>query len=233
MNKILRTWLYDLGNCLYPKICPVCKTPIRTWNRFLCYPCHEKLAYTHSWKMNQHPMHALFWGRIPIERIDSLFHYRKNSPIQTVLHRIKYHHYPELAEELGRYYGKYLAKSGKYQRIDWLVPIPMHPKKELERGYNQAHCFAKGLSETMNIPVHQKILQKTSYTFTQTQKNRTERNRELAQSFSINPRFRRSNQHFVLVDDVLTTGATLDAAASQLLKIKGAKVSIVTLAVVI
>lgn len=183
--------------------------------------------------MNQHPIHAIFWGRVPIQRIDALFHYRKNSPIQTILHRIKYHHYPELAEELGRYYGNYLAKSGKYTEVDWLVPIPMHPKKERERGYNQAACFAKGISESLKIPIHQKIIHKSMLSSSQTKKNRSERNRELAQSFSLNPRFRKVNQHFLLVDDVLTTGATLDAAASQLLNLKGAKVSIVTLAVVI
>jgi len=232
MKTLIRAWLTDLFYCLYPKICPVCKSPIRIWNRWICYHCHEKLAYTHSWKLKKHPMEAFFWGRLKVERMDAQFHYRKNSPIQTILHRIKYHHYPELAQEIGRNYGKFLKSSGNYSQISAIVPIPLHPEKLRKRGYNQAEKWAQGLAESMNLPVETRLLKKTTKTSTQTKKNREKRSQELANSFEVVSYCNKKNPHFLLVDDVITTGATLEAAGKKLLEIPGSKISIVSLAIV-
>jgi ComF family protein len=183
--------------------------------------------------MKKHPIDSIFWGRLKVQRLDSLFHYRKNTPIQTILHRIKYHHYPELAEEVGRYYGKYLRSSGNYSHITAIVPIPLHPSKLEKRGYNQAEEFAKGLAETMQLKLSSKILKKSTQTTTQTKKNRNERAQELSDSFEVFWSKKSKNPHFLLVDDVITTGATLEAAGKKLLEIPGARLSMVSLAVVI
>lgn len=188
----------------------------------------------HPFLENEKTPHRFhFLGRLAVQRLDSLFHYRKNTPIQTILHRIKYHHYPELAEELGRYYGKYLNASGNYSHITAIVPIPLHPSKQEKRGYNQAEEFAKGLAESMDLTLSSKILKKSTQTTTQTKKNRNERAQELSDSFEIFWSKKRKNPHFLLVDDVITTGATLEAAGRKLLEIPGARLSMVSLAVVI
>jgi ComF family protein len=171
----------------------------------------------------------LFWGRIPIENATSFFSYKKGSNYQHLIHFIKYKGLKELGFETGRKFGLILSDSDIYNIIDVIIPVPLHPKKEKKRGYNQSEWIASGLAQSMQKPISINNLIRNLHTSTQTQKNRFERWQNVENIFTVNDANEFKNKHILLVDDVVTTGSTLEACAFELLKIENVKISIVTL----
>jgi ComF family protein len=172
----------------------------------------------------------IFWGRIPVTHASSLCYFNSGSLIQSLLHQVKYKGNQELGHYLGRLIGETLIQSNRFSQIDALVPLPLFPAREKKRGYNQATVLCNGMSEVMNLPVWSNVIRRLTETSSQTRKNRIERWENMEGRFSIVKKNVITNNHIILVDDVITTGATLEACGEVLLAEEGVKLSIVTLA---
>jgi len=169
-------------------------------------------------------------GRVSVENVGAFLFYKKGNHTQKILHNLKYYGLKEIGVFLGNIYGKQLAQHPKWQDIDIIIPIPLHKKKEKKRGYNQSEWIAKGLSAGMQVPYNTRLLIRSEFTETQTKKSRFHRWENVKDVFHITDMKALENKHILLCDDVLTTGATLEAAIQKLAGISGVKVSVVTLA---
>jgi len=172
----------------------------------------------------------VFWGRVYLEQAISWFYFHKESRYQKAIHQLKYQDRPAIGIALGKEFGYQLSHSDKFVLPDILIPVPLHLKKKKKRGYNQSEKIAAGLSEALGIPVYSNVLIKSENTSTQTNKNRFDRFLNVVNSFSVENHEIIENQHIFLIDDVLTTGATLEACAIKLLHFHGVRISVGTLA---
>jgi ComF family protein len=171
-----------------------------------------------------------FWGRVKIVTGASLYYYNKGGKVQTAIQKLKYKNKREVGRSFGTNMGIKLRRSPLYQDIDLIIPVPLHFKKEKKRGYNQSDLFAEGISTGMKIPWSRKHLKRKKNTDTQTNKNRNERIENVLSAFTVDNHRNLIGKHILLVDDVLTTGATLEACAQELIKIEGLRVSCATIA---
>jgi len=175
-------------------------------------------------------MAEMFWGRIRLTQAVAWFYFRKGSIYQDVLHKLKYNDRPDIGFLLGRQYGFELNRSTGFIRPDLLIPVPLHPRKLRKRGYNQSMAIAGGLSAGLGIPLSGKALTRPNATSTQTRKSRYERYLNVTGKFRVTEPGLVENKHILLIDDVITTGATLEACAEELVRIPGVTVSVVALA---
>lgn len=229
MNK-LKLLLQNFISFFYPRSCVACGSALLQNERQICLSCLIHLPETNYHLMEKSPLDLIFTGRVKVEKVASMLFYKKGNQVQKILHSLKYKGNKEIAKFLGEIYGNQLLKSPYYQSIDCVIPIPLHPKKQKVRGYNQSDWLAMGLSQSMNIPFINDAIVRNEYTDTQTKKSRFNRWENVKDVFSITNPEELRNKHILLCDDVLTTGATLEAAISKLLKIEGTRVSVVTLA---
>ena len=176
------------------------------------------------------PIEKIFWGRISIAAAHSEFHFSKESLIQELIHQLKYKGNTAIGIYLGELMGKTLLTSNRFDKIDALIPLPLSPDKEHKRGYNQAAVICDGMSAVMNVPVIKNMVLRQRYTDTQTKKHRIERWENVAGSFIIKDDSKLKGKNLLLVDDVITTGATLEACGTVIATIDGVKLSIATLA---
>ncbi len=214
----------------FPRICCACGNSLLAHEEILCTLCEYQLPKTNYHLQAENPLTETLWGRVAIEHVSAFYHFHKGTKVQHLLHQLKYKGKHEVGTHLGKIYGKELLASPFYQKIDVIVPVPLHPKKKRKRGYNQSEMIAKGLSEVMKIPMDITTLIKKHVSESQTRKNRFNRWLNVKEVFAVSDLQRLKYKHILLVDDVFTTGATCDACATQLLKIDGVKISIVTLA---
>lgn len=208
----------------------VCHNGLARGEEVICTNCFYHLPRTRFWNDSENPVAKTFWGRVNIENACALFYFTKGSKYQKLLHLLKYNGRKDIGVVLGKELGKKLAQSELYNKIDAVIPVPLHPKKQKIRGYNQAEAIANGISETMNIPTINDVLIRTQFTQTQTKKNREERIKNVAQAFSVQNPEKLSGKHILLVDDVITTGATLEVCANTLINNIDLTISIATLA---
>lgn len=226
----MRQWIYDILNFFFPVYCPVCGATIVVRNQFLCLPCELNMPRASFSDHSDNPVAQLFWGRVKVEAASSFFRFEKGSRYQKLLHLLKY----KGDKTIGIYLGKLLGtelKDSIFIQCDYIVPVPLHPKKERKRGYNQSEVIARGVSFITGIPVRTDLLFRDSFTSTQTRKSRFERFQNVENVFrfeSIN--IEKSKCSFLVIDDVVTTGSTLEACAATMLKKKGIKVYIATVA---
>ena len=167
---------------------------------------------------------------MPFNAVMAEFFFSKTGKVQHLVHGLKYHGCRENGVFLGQEIGKSLLQAADYQGIDYIIPIPLHPKKEKIRGYNQSHVIAEGISEIINIPIAEKCLVRRVFTDTQTRKTRDERWENVKDIFELKNAEKLQNKHVLLVDDVLTTGATLMSAGKALMQVEGIKISVATVA---
>lgn len=222
--------LSDFISLIYPDLCLGCGKLLVEGENLICFDCIVRMPRTNFHKIENNKVEMIFWGRVKIERASSFFIYQKGSIWQKVLHKIKYKGFKDAGYELGKNYGYELKDSDYFKDIDYIVPVPLHPKKERKRGYNQSLYIAEGLSSSLDKPVEKNNLYRSKYTNTQTKKGRYERWENVNSIFSIKSKEIYENKHILIVDDVITTGSTLEACANAILQCKGSKVSIVTLA---
>ncbi len=225
----MRTLINALTSFFYPKTCIICNKPLLPPECQFCLYCIHELPETNFHTIEHPPTSTLFDGRIQVEQIFTFLYYQKGGASQKILQNLKYFGNKELGELLGIIYATKLKE--KLTGIETLIPVPLHSKKLRQRGYNQSECIARGISKATKIPINTQLLKRTQYTETQTQKNRYSRWENVEGKFSVDREYITESRHYLVIDDVLTTGATIEAAASKLLAIRNAKVSVLTLAI--
>ena len=228
MNLLTRG-ITDVTELFFPALCVTCGNRLITQEKYLCMPCWHDIPATNFHLNPENKVAQLFWGRVEIENAAAYFSYKKGSRYQDLIHFIKYKGLKELAFIAGRKYGFELLNSAEFRAVDVVVPVPLHPKKLKKRGFNQSEWIANGIAETLQKPVVSDNLFRRIFTSTQTKKNRFERWQNVEDIFDLNDCTQFIGQHVLIVDDVVTTGSTLEACAFSILKCENAKVSIATL----
>jgi ComF family protein len=225
--------LNEIKNALlhfaFPHVCEGCGRDLPEPDQVLCMKCLSFFPATNFHMYPNNPIEKIFWGRLPITYATSQFYYTRGSMIQQLMHRFKYNGNKELGLFLGKLMGHALSESNRFSYLDALIPLPLFAAKERRRGFNQATILCDGIAENLGIPVLQNVIGRKSFTETQTKKGRIERWQNMEGRFElINPRMVEA-RHVLLVDDVITTGATLEACGRELLKVDGLRLSIATL----
>ena len=214
----------------YPRLCAACGNALQQNESCICLNCMLHLPETQFHKEHINPLRKVFDGRVPVEEVTALMSYKKANRTQKILHRLKYNGQKEIGAVLGEYLGGQLITEERYRSIQYILPIPLHPKKLRKRGYNQSEWIAMGLSKGMGIPYLTDVLVRTHFTDTQTRKGRFARWQNVKEVFEVQNPEKVAYSHVLVCDDVLTTGATTEAAIHKLLEVPGVKVSVATLA---
>jgi len=214
-------------NLLFPQVCVACGDALQKNEEYICLKCLYHLPKTNFHNISENEMEQRFWGKAPIERATAFFHFNKESSVQKILHQLKY----KGNKEIGELFGKQLGIELNYQDVDVIVPVPLHAKKLRKRGYNQSEWIAKGIAQKWNKPLDVDNLYRAIENPTQTKKGLYERWENVNDIFKLKNSAAFQNKHVLLVDDVMTTGATIEACAKAILQSENAKVSVVTLAI--
>ncbi|MDQ6890796.1 MAG: ComF family protein, partial [Bacteroidota bacterium] len=223
--KISSHFISPLLHFFYPHNCIGCGSDIIESENFLCLECINNLPHTSFSLHANNPVEKMFWGRIAIIAGMSEFYFSKASIVQNLIHELKYKGNKKAGIYLGNLMGKSLKNSNRFANIDLLVPLPLFTKKEFKRGYNQAEVLCQGIAEEMKVPLLTKNVIRIIHTETQTKKGRIQRWENVEKSFSVlDPAFLKG-KHVLLVDDVITTGATMEACGAEILKVAQVKLS--------
>lgn len=220
----------DVFGLFYPRICCGCDSHLLKHEKNLCLSCLHHLPKTYFWDYEINPVEEKFHGRLPVESACAFLHFETGSVTQSLMHRFKYEGKSEIGTELGKAFGRILAEKEWFTQVDFIVPVPLHPSKEMRRGYNQSTFIADGLAETLQIPVRSNILKRTKATDSQTRKGRFQRSENVENVFKVNDGSAVKGKNILIVDDVVTTGATLEAVGISLIEAGAARIHIATLA---
>ena len=223
-------YLKDIFYLFYPNLCVNCCVTLLQNEQYLCTLCNNQLPIINDNEYVNNTLLTPFYGKVSVKHVRSFIYYQKKGISQKIIHEIKYKNQPELGIFIANWFGEYLKKSGVFSEIDYIVPVPLHKKKRQKRGYNQLTMFGQRLSEILNIEYKPAVLVKTSITKTQTFKHRFERFLDVKTTFELIDVEIFKNKHILLIDDVITTGATLVACSKELLKVKNITISIATMA---
>lgn len=225
-----KTGWNGLRHIFFPHICSGCGTDLLPENKLLCIRCLNNLPVTNFQHHSINPVEKIFRGRLRLVKAFSYLYFTKDSMLQSLLHELKYKGKKEIGEFLGNKMGEAVHAVFENDPVDALIPLPLHPAKERQRGFNQATAIANGLAEVFKIPVMEKTVARKIFTASQTKKSRLERWDNMEGKFILNEEDAPYGKHVLLVDDVVTTGATLEACGNELLKTQGLRLSISTLA---
>jgi len=198
---------------IYPRVCLGCELTVPLDDHIVCLKCLSELAITDQYMLEDNDFTEHFYGRVPVRTGSAMMYLDSDEKALRIVHEIKYKDGRQTADHLGQWYGKRLAASPLYEDINCILPVPLHPKKLRQRGYNQAELWARGISLTWGVPVDTSWLSRKRYTRTQTKMTRHQRMVNIGDAFTVDGRGDRSYKHILLVDDVLTTGSTLEACA--------------------
>lgn len=227
----LRDLYSGLLHIIYPNLCAGCDADLPAGYSCFCFVCRRRLQTTDMHLVNENEFTNRFWGRLPLRSGTAMYYFNRRSPIQYALHKLKYKNQPDIGQRIGRQLGLLLATSPLFESVEAIVPVPLHPKKERSRGYNQSAMLAAGISDTMHVPVLSGILIRQQFADSQTRKKRMERFHNVSEAFVLKKPERVQGKHILLVDDVLTTGATLETCGNALLKAPGIQISMATIAI--
>jgi ComF family protein len=223
-------WLFRFKDLVYPPLCVSCGLLRPLDNHIFCLECLQQLPETGYHKQPQNPFTMHFDGRVPITTGSAFLFFSRGGGTQRILHHIKYYSQPELITALGRWYAKQLMQMEWWSGIEAIVPVPLHWKKQRKRGYNQSAVFAEALADVFDVPAYSNVMLRVTHDKSLTGMKRLERIETIGSSFVVAKPAQVRNKHVLLVDDVLTTGATLESCALQLWKQQVASVRMVTLA---
>jgi ComF family protein len=223
--------LLSLLNLFYPEVCVCCQEPLLDQEKLICLTCRFDLPFVDNGNYTSNTITKVFDGRIRIEYGASLLYYQDVGKTKELIHQLKYQSNQEIGVLLADWLGQQLIDSLHPITFDCIVPVPLHQKKLKTRGYNQLTTFGKRLGQLLNIPYLEDVLQRVSFTKTQTKKRRTDRFQNTDSKFLLSDSKQLNGMHILLIDDVVTTGATLEACCRELQKADGISISILTMAV--
>lgn len=224
------TYLADFIALIFPDLCAACNKQLVKGEQVICTDCRYDLPYTNFHQQKDNIVARQFWGKLKIEQAYALLYFTKGGKVQSLIHRFKYDGEKQIGVLLGNMAGEQLWSINQTENIDYIIPVPLHKSKLRKRGYNQSQLFADGLSQKLNVPVESDNLIRTKATETQTRKSRFSRFENMQQVFAVADESKLANKHILLVDDIVTTGSTLEACGIELLKVPGLKLSIATIA---
>lgn len=219
-------------NLFYPNLCLLCEKPLVEHEQQLCLHCLYDLPRANYHKRPDNPMLKLYAGIPQLQNAAGFLIYEKEGKVQSLIHSFKYRDNKQLAKQLGRIAACELQTNNFFNNIDLLVPVPLHPKKERKRGYNQSEWIAQGIASLINKPVISDILLRSTHTKTQTSKQRYERHLNVEKIFSLHNAEPLEHKHFLLIDDVITTGATSLSCIETLVNIPNISISLFALSIV-
>lgn len=221
------TRLLDL---ISPRLCVVCDSRLSITEEVLCGKCNLHLPRTgYHRDPYENILAKTFWGQIPIQRASALFYYEAHAETAAIIYQLKYKNHPEIGVVMGRMLAREVQGSGFFESIDAIVPVPLARKRQRQRGYNQSMEIARGISEISGLPIYNKVVRRTVFEGSQTRRGRWERNENVEKVFELTDGERIRNRHLLVVDDVVTTGATLIACAKALCLSEGVTVSVLAL----
>ena len=223
--KLLKDFFY----LFYPNICANCKEQLLQNEKVICTFCRHDLPLTNFKSYTRNKVSSIFSGRITIEKAYALLFFRKQGITKNLIHDLKYKGNESVGVFFGNWIGEIVVKNKEFSTVDFIVPVPIHAKKKKIRGYNQVTKFGECLSMHLKVPLNEDVLIRQSATKTQTLKSRFERFNDLESKFSARNTSIFKEKHILIIDDVITTGATLEACAKELLKTPGIKISILTM----
>lgn len=224
------SFLDSIIGLLYPSVCAACGTPLFKFEKLVCTRCRSLLPKTGYEHNEDNPLARLFYGKVRLKAVTACFFFSKEGKVQHLIHELKYKGNSDAGVFLGQELGKSIKEAPLFQGIDYLIPVPLHPKREKTRGYNQSMMIANGLSEVTGIPVGERFLVRSVNTATQTHKTKEERWQNVKDIFEVRHADQLEGKYVLLIDDVLTTGATLEACAMKLAEVKGVVISCATAA---
>ncbi len=230
MSVSFYIWFENFLNLFYPRVCNACGRPLFTGEDVICTRCLFKLPQTNFHLHKENPVSRIFWGRVALHSATAFLFFNKGGIVQHLIHRLKYKNKPQVGIYLGRQFGFQLMDSPLFKEVDIIIPVPLHPKKEHVRGYNQSEMIAKGLEQSMNAVSVAGNLVRSVHTSSQTKKSRYSRWENVKGIFEVKNPGQLQGKHLLLVDDVITTGATLEACCETLLQIPDIKLSVASLA---
>ena len=222
--------LQDFVSLFFPNLCPACDNVLENYEEHICTICQFKMPETNFYTMNQNPLEQLFWGRVDIQAATAHYYYSSAGRVRNLIHQLKYNEQKELGIYLGKELGNDLLKTTWNAQLDAIIPVPLHPSRLKSRGYNQSEVIAQGISQTLNIPILTNNLIRREHKTSQTHRARYARWKNVSSIFEVKNTSEIKDKHLLLVDDIITTGATIEACAEQLLKVPGIKVSIASVA---
>src|SRR3954470_23274208 len=228
MPSSLKIWRAFL-NLFFPQICYACGSDLVSDHQILCLRCLHRLPYTRFERIAENPIEKIFWGRTPIEHAASLLYFTKGSVVERLLYQLKYRGKKEVGIYCGRLMGEAIRNAEVFGQYDSIVPLPLFKKREHARGFNQAKIIAEGMAMVLKIPVLDDVVERVQATESQTHKNRIERWQNMRERFRITAPEKIANTRILLIDDVITTGATLESCAMELLKADQVRLVILTL----
>lgn len=221
---------HDFINLLYPRICHICEAELLKNEELLCTSCLHDLPITSYHLDNENPVKKVFYGRVKINKATALLHFRKKAGVQHLIHDLKYRGHREIGTYLGKWLGTELENTD-WSNIEIIIPVPLHKSRLRQRGYNQVEDFGREIAKFLNAEYMDDVLLKISTTQTQTLKNRLSRWGKIEETLQIKNSEKIMGKHILLVDDLVTTGATLEACAHKLLETPDIKISIATMAI--
>ncbi|MBS4059609.1 MAG: ComF family protein [Bacteroidetes bacterium] len=218
--------LYDLLSLFYPEVCPSCGNLLNRDEKTICLSCRFLMPKTGYEIVADNPIARMFWGRVRLNAVSACYFFAKKGRVQPLIHELKYKSNRDAGHFLGIEMAKEIIQSPLYEGVDFIVPVPLHPKKIKIRGYNQSEVIAVGMRSVMNKPINKDVLVRQIATASQTKKSREARWQNVKDIFVLHNPELFEGRHILLIDDVITTGSTIEACANVLLQAKGIKVSV-------
>ncbi len=223
-------FINDFLSLIYPETCPACGKVLLVGEKVICTSCFYKLPRTNFHLMDQNPLNEMFAGRIEFEQMLAFLNFQKGGMVQKLIHEFKYKNRKEIGFVLGEIYANELRQCEWIDSIDYLIPIPLHEQKFKKRGFNQSEEFASGIAKVLEIPLWTDLLYRVKFSETQTKKTKYKRWENVKDIFKVTKSEIIENSHVLLIDDVITTGATMEAAGLCLKQVENLRLSVAAMA---
>jgi ComF family protein len=230
MPKPLKDIFNNFANLFFPHICEACGTDVLSNDTLLCAGCYEKLPATNFIEHAGNLVEQKFYGQLNIAAAGAAYYFTKDGMLQFLIKQLKYHGNKDIGFYLGRQLGNLLLKTDRFNNVDVIIPLPLNPRKEKKRGYNQAAVIADGINSLWQKPVNTTAVERKIFTETQTHKDRISRWQSMRNVFTVTNSSALEGKNILLVDDIVTTGATLEACGEKILEVPGTKLFIATVA---